>query len=172
MEWLVRRIRPDEGDRLRDIRLRALRDAPSAFASTFEAESTRPPAAWAERATAWSTGDSTATFIAEADRRWVGLIGALRVPDEPGLVGLVSMWVAPESRRLGIAQRLIGEVVTWAGSIGACAVELWVARDNTGAIATYQRAGFVPTADHQPLPSNPCVDELRMVLRLEADAGD
>lgn len=172
MEWRVRRIRSGEGDRLRDIRLRALRDAPTAFASTFEAESTRPPAAWAKAAAAWSTGDGTATFIAEADQHWVGLIGALRVPDQPALVGLVSMWVAPESRRLGIAQSLIGEVVTWARSIGACAVELWVARDNAGAIATYQRAGFVLTADHQPLPSNPCVDELRMVLTLEADGGD
>jgi ribosomal protein S18 acetylase RimI-like enzyme len=165
----VRRIRPGEGDRLRDIRLRALRDAPAAFASTFEAESARPPAAWTEAATAWSAGDDTATFVAEADQHWVGLIGARRARERPGLVELVSMWVAPESRRLGIAQRLIGQVVAWARSIGVGAVELWVARDNAGAIDAYRRAGFELTAEHQPLPSDPCIDELRMVLKLEAD---
>ena len=167
----VRRIRPSEGDRLRDIRLRALGDAPAAFASTFEAEATRPPAAWAEAATAWSAGDGAATFVAEVDQHWVGLIGAFRAPERPGVVELVSMWVAPESRRLGIAQRLIGEVVAWARSTGAGAVALWVASGNAGAVITYQRAGFELTGDHQPLPSDQCTDELRMVLTLEADGG-
>jgi GNAT superfamily N-acetyltransferase len=171
VEWYVRRIRRGEGDRLRDIRLRALRDAPAAFASTFEAESTRPPTAWAEAATAWSAGDGTATFVAEADEHWLGLIGALRAPERPELVELVSMWVAPESRRLGIAQSLIGEVVAWARSVGADGVALWVARDNAGAIATYQRVGFRLTGEHQPLPSDLCTDELRMIMTLEADGG-
>jgi GNAT superfamily N-acetyltransferase len=171
MDWRVRRILPSEGDRLREIRLRALRDAPDAFASTFEAESTRRPGAWVEAATAWSAGDGAATFVAEADEHWIGLIGALRTSERPALVELVSMWVAPESRRLGVAESLIGEVVAWARSTGADAVELWVASGNAGAIATYRRAGFVLTADRQPLPSDPCTDELRMVRTLEADGG-
>src|SRR5205807_1414164 len=81
MNWRVRRIGPDEGDRLRDIRLRALRDAPGAFAASFESESARPPAAWDEAAGAWSAGVGAATFVAEAGREWVGLIGARRGPE-------------------------------------------------------------------------------------------
>jgi GNAT superfamily N-acetyltransferase len=171
MDWLVRRIRPSEGDRLREIRLRALRDAPGAFASTFEAESSRPAAAWVDAATARSAGKSAATFVAEIGPDWVGLIGAFRASEESELVELVSMWVAPPCRRLGVALTLIEEVVSWARSTGGKAVALWVARGNDGAMAAYQRAGFELTSEHQPHPSDPATDELRMVLPVEQDDG-
>ncbi len=46
----ARRARPDEGQRLRDVRLAALTDAPSAFASSLDAEADRPLEVWDERA--------------------------------------------------------------------------------------------------------------------------
>jgi ribosomal protein S18 acetylase RimI-like enzyme len=171
VDWQVRRIGPDEGDRLRDIRLRALRDAPGAFASSFESESVRPRVAWDAAAGAWSTGVDAATFVAEADQEWVGLIGALRVPEYPDVVELVSMWVTPRLRRQGVAQSLIEEVVVWARATGACAVRLGAAAGNDAAIAAYERAGFVLTGERQPLRSDPPQDELRMFLVLEEGGG-
>jgi GNAT superfamily N-acetyltransferase len=171
MEWRVRRIRPTEGDRLREIRLRALREAPAAFASTFEAESTRPATAWADAAAARSTGNGAATFVAEIRPDWAGLIGAFRVPERPEVVELVSMWVAAECRRLGMALALVEEVVSWTRSTGAKAVGLWVARGNDRAMAAYHRAGFELTGEVQPLPSDPATDQLRLLLSLEENDG-
>jgi ribosomal protein S18 acetylase RimI-like enzyme len=171
MNWRVRRIGPEEGDRLRGIRLGALRDAPGAFASSFETESVRPRAAWDAAAGAWSAGVDAATFVAEAGQEWVGLIGGHRVPEYPDIVELVSMWVAPGFRRRGVAQSLIAEVVVWARATGASAVGLGAADGNDAAIAAYERAGFVLTGERQPLRSDPRQDELRMILALEDGGG-
>ena len=45
----VRRVRPDEGLRLRALRLRALADAPWAFGSTFAREQAFAESVWHER---------------------------------------------------------------------------------------------------------------------------
>lgn len=50
--------------------------------------------------------------------------------------------------------------------------ELWVTRSNDSALALYQRAGFALTGDYQPLPSDPCRDELRMDLVVEPSSDD
>lgn len=47
------------------------------------------------------------------------------------------------------------------------AVELWVTRGNDAAVRLYETAGFRLTGGHQPLPSDPCKDELRMRLPLD-----
>jgi ribosomal protein S18 acetylase RimI-like enzyme len=171
MDWRVRRIGPDEGDRLRDIRLRALRDAPGAFASSFEAESVRPRGAWEDAAAAWSAGTGAATFVAELGREWVGLTGAFRAADCTEMVELVSMWVAPGFRRRGVARSLIDRVVVWARATGANAVGLGAADGNDAAIAAYERAGFALTGERHPLPSDRSRDELRMILALDERGG-
>ncbi len=66
VDYVVRRIRPGEGGRLKEVRLRALADAPRAFASTFEAESNRPDGYWDDLARRRSEGTADATFLAEA----------------------------------------------------------------------------------------------------------
>ncbi len=158
----VRRVRADEGGVLRMIRLAALLDAPSAFGSSHAAEVDRPDDHWASRATLGADGTTSATFFAIVDRSAVGIVGGWR-PDPLGSsVELVSMWVSPARRRTGIAAALVEAVVSWASATGATTVELWVTRGNVAAIGLYEAAGFRPTGEHQPLPSDPCQDELRM----------
>ena len=155
----VRRIGPDDAEQLRETRLAALLDTPSAFARTHAEESAYPTEEWAFRARRGSEGDASATFFAELDGSVVGLVGGYR-PDG-ALVELVSMWVAPAGRRNGVGAALVDAVVDWSG---ADAVELWVTRGNDPAIALYERCGFVTTDEVQPLPSDPCKDEIRMRL--------
>lgn len=166
MADLVRRIHAGEGARLRDVRLRALEDTPTAFASNLATEATRPPTAWDGDSLVRSEGWETATFIAEDAGHWVGVVGAYRPADRPGVVELVSMWVDPEARGHGLGARLATEVLEWARAGGAAKVELWVTTGNERAMALYDRLGFVATSNFQALPSDPCRDEVRMLLAL------
>lgn len=163
---IVRRIRPDDGAVLRAIRLRALLDAPAAFGSTFDQEAALTDADWTDRASRGTDGPDRATFLADAGAEIVGIAGGYR--DEPGsaVVQLVSMWVSPEARRRGTAATLVRTVVDWAGATAATRVDLWVTRGNEPAVELYTQLGFQETNDVQPLPSDPCKEELRMTLRL------
>lgn len=154
----VRRINPDDGELLAVVRLAALLDAPSAFGSTHEGESRNSEARWAELAAARSVGQDHCTFFAFDGDRVVGLVGGHR-DGAVGEIELVSMWADPNARGRGIGVLLVAAVVDWAADD---VVNLWVTRGNDAALRLYGRCGFVETGDHQPLPSDPCKDEIRM----------
>ena len=77
---------------MRDIRLDALREAPYAFASTYDREAAYPEQTWQERAAA---GNSILAYLPESGDRPVGLVAAIELV--PGELELVSMWVRPDS---------------------------------------------------------------------------
>jgi len=60
----IRRIRADEGLRLRAIRLHALADSPMAFGSTLAREEAYPETIWHERAAGGATGRNVVTIVA------------------------------------------------------------------------------------------------------------
>src|SRR5688572_32888634 len=64
---VVTRIKPDEWALLRDMRLRALRDAPEAFGQTYENAAAEPESEWRSAARASSAGDRRAGVFARAD---------------------------------------------------------------------------------------------------------
>ena len=71
----VRQARTTDLEALRELRLRALADAPEAFASTLEKEAAFPDEVWRQRA---EGGPGLANFIAHKDGIDVGLGGDLR----------------------------------------------------------------------------------------------
>lgn len=129
----------DDGPRLRDIRLRALTDAPASFASSHEREVAFPPETWAERLADPASGWWVARTGDGAD---VGLV-CLRMEETGG--HLLSMWVAPEVRAARVGSRLVDAALAWARENGAERVRLWVVDGNEGARAFYARKGFVPS---------------------------
>jgi GNAT superfamily N-acetyltransferase len=158
---IVRRIRNGEHDTLEIIRLRALKEDPSAFGSTFAAEADRPEAEWAERANSSAEGTDRATFFAIVDDRVVGLVGGYRPAPDDGCIELVSMWTAPEARRRGVGRALVQAVIKWAAE-SQSSVALWVTRGNDAAHALYTSMGFLENGEYKPLPSDPCKDEVRL----------
>ena len=138
----VRRLLPGELDLPRDVRLRALRDAPSAFGSSYEREAAFGPAEWAQRA-------ATAVFVAIEDERALGMAGGF--VDDRGSTILWGMWVDPAARGRGLAEPLVEGVVAWARSTGAPQLELTVTDRAPAAAALYARLGFVPTGETRPL---------------------
>lgn len=145
---VVARIKPDEWALLRDMRLRALRDAPEAFGQTYEHAAAEPELEWRSAARAASGGDRRAWFFARADApapdgappAELGMVQARRRPPDDCLV--FSMWVAPEARRGGVGRELIQAAANWARSWGGRRIVLWVTGVNESAMRFYERVGF------------------------------
>lgn len=149
----------DDVERLREIRLRALLDAPGAFASTYARENDFPPETWAERLSA----PESRWLVASDGTADLGLVCARQ---EEGGVHLLSLWVAPEARTRGVGSLLVDEVVAGAREVGAEEVRLWIVDANEAARALYLRKGFTPTGRTMRLPSDPEVGESQYALSL------
>jgi len=173
MDFEVRRVRADEWPALRELRLRALLDAPLAFGSTYAREAAFDDAVWIERARGGATDEDRATFVAAHDGGPVvpatGLVAlATGLANDPsaGEGSLVGMFVAPEVRGRGLGDALVASVASWAYSRGLRGIELWVTETNDHAIALYRRHGFQDTNDRAPLDHTPSLMERRMTRSL------
>lgn len=153
----VRRVRPKEWQQFRALRLRALADAPFAFARSREEEDRRPEEDWRSAA-------RTPIFVAIRDGQWVGMAGCY-VEETEATAVVWGMWVAPEARRGGLGRRLLEAVLDWARSEGCGRARLSVTDINVGAGEFYRGAGFTPTGKSKPLASDPS----RMEVELERD---
>jgi len=130
---VIRRIRRDEGLRLRALRLSALADSPMAFGSTLAQEEGFPEHVWHERAAYGAAGSDRVTFVAERDSEWIGLAtGLAHNPDDPNdpRPVLVGMFVTPAVRGRGVGVALVEAVVAWARERQATALCLWVTSTN------------------------------------------
>jgi ribosomal protein S18 acetylase RimI-like enzyme len=144
----VRRLGAHEADLLRDVRLRALRDAPMAFGSTLAREEGYAPETWERRAAESATGERQAIFIAEPA---AGMASGVIDAEDPALAHLHAMWVAPEARGTGAGRALVEAVVAWATERGAERLTTSVTEGNAAATALYTAAGFSDTGRREPL---------------------
>jgi GNAT superfamily N-acetyltransferase len=159
----VRPLAAHEWRAYRDLRLRALADAPDAFGSTLEREHARDDAHWQARLEAGVTSGRDLPLVAEAGGEPAGL--AWGTMDPAGTAHLIQMWVAPERRGHGCGGRLLDAVAAWARERGAHTLALMVTQGNASAEGLYARAGFVQTGPPTPLrPGSPL---LSRPLRLE-----
>jgi ribosomal protein S18 acetylase RimI-like enzyme len=145
----VRFTSPEEWERVRDLRLRALVDAPDAFSATLESERDATESGWRAMVTGWE-GATNAMAIAELDGDWVGMAVGMR-KDDASEAHLFAMWVDPARRRAGVGAELVRAVLAWARSSGATSVVLGVTDTNDGAVAFYEHLGFVDTGERHPL---------------------
>ena len=132
----IRRIGAGEWRELRDLRLRALQDAPDAFTATYEEESIHADAHWTEWATELAEGGSSFGLVAESEGRWIGMAVGGPHRDFPGEAGLFAMWVDPSARGAGVARALVEGVAAWARSAGFPVIRLRVTISNEAAVRT------------------------------------
>jgi GNAT superfamily N-acetyltransferase len=145
----IDRMTPDEWQRVRAVRLRALGDAPSAFWNTLDDEAALAETAWRARL---SRTDAV-TFVANQRGVDVGLVVGARHHLRPRHAGLYSMWVAPHVRRGGIGTALVEKVIAWARTAGFETLRLDVVDVNEAAVRLYERMGFEPTGDTTVFPA-------------------
>ena len=155
-----------------ELRLAALRECPSAFASSYEEEHDTPIAVVAER------------LAAKPDRC---VLGAWLTSDLVGIVGLQrerirklshkayiwGMYVAPAARRRGMGGRLLAQALTRAASMpGVRQINLGVNAANVEAVALYEAAGFTAFGVERGFMSidGRLHDEIHMVRTVETAA--
>jgi GNAT superfamily N-acetyltransferase len=138
----VRRLTPEDAPLLKTVRLKALADAPEAFGSTYEREVAFTDDAWTARLDAHANPH----FIDQDDSGAVlGLVAGIRADGDRTNLYLVAMWVTPEARGTGSADRLVQRVIDWARTEPADVLRLHVTEGNRRAERVYERHGFVRT---------------------------
>ena len=142
----IERLSAGDGERLRAIRLRALHDAPDAFATTLEEAAAEPLENWERQL------QQVAAYVATAGGCNMGLARGARHDRLSDTGYLLSMWVAPEVRRQGIGADLVQAIVRWARTEGLKRLLLDVAEGNLPARALYTQQGFEPNGTCGTLP--------------------
>jgi len=140
---MIRVLAEADAPILRELRLRALRDAPDSFLSTYEAEAREPVEATAERL----RHSAAATFVLGAfeDGALAGMLGVFRESRRKGAhrANFGGMYVAPEVRRRGVGRALIDEATSRLRAAGVEQAHLTVATTAGAARRLYLRSGFV-----------------------------
>ena len=160
------RVRPiDAGDwhRWREFRLAMLQEAPYAFGTTYAEMVEKDDAFWQDRTATMAAGETTTMFLAEEDGEWLACAGGYV---EDGVPNVFGVWTRPDVRGRGYADACIRAVVEWARRAGAAEVRLWATDTNHAAQRVYDRLGFVPNGNTQPLPSDPALSESEHTLPL------
>jgi RimJ/RimL family protein N-acetyltransferase len=160
----ARRLRRDEAGPLRELRLRALTDAPRELGCFLDEEAAFPSWYWRAIAEDTQVADRRVSVVADDGEQLVGMVGA-DWDEQSGRVHLVALWVEPSSRGRGVGKALVAEVLSWARERQAHRVEFWVVDDALAAAALYASCGFVETGVHQAVPYSPEQTE-KLLVRL------
>ena len=161
-------------ERCWQLRLRALHDHPEAFGQPYE-EAAALSAIDVQRTfeTFWDFEDNQVFGAVAADENVVGMTGVAgwNRPKTRHRMDIWGVYVAPEHRGHGIADRLLEAAIEHARSIeGVLQLHLQAVSSNLAAIRSYERAGFVrwgrmPRAD---IIDGQSLDNDFMVLMLDA----
>lgn len=140
-EIVVRRLFPEDWGIERGLRLAALADTPSAFGSRLADAELFNEADWRARLSGQTR------LAASLDGRFVGTAGyaAGREPYPAASAVLVGMWVAPDFRGRGVADRLVEAVTAASRREGFASIWLSVTHGNEVAARLYERHGFART---------------------------
>uniref|UniRef100_A0AAU2JRN9 GNAT family N-acetyltransferase n=1 Tax=Streptomyces sp. NBC_00049 TaxID=2903617 RepID=A0AAU2JRN9_9ACTN len=174
-QHVIRPVRGDEWEKVKDLRIAALNDpaAPVAFLETVEQAASRPDDFWQARAEGASHGRAARQFVAVGPGgRWDGSVTVLvevagtadifDVEIERTQGHLVGVFVRDGQRGTGLVDALFAAALEWAWSLDEPVLErvrLFVHEENARAEAFYRRFGFEATGKVQ-------------VLSGDADASD
>ncbi len=175
-EVSVRRVTPGDWQRIRELRLEALRDpmAHVAFLETVEQAQARPDEEWRTRTAAHADGGGSAQFVAEAEDSLIGSVTVIVRPagapdyfdrvSDVDLPTVVGVYVSPGGRGAGVIDALLAAAADWATRSGYRELTLDVHESNASAIRAYERAGFEVRSEFAGESGR----ELGMVMQLPA----
>lgn len=135
---------------LKETRLAALTDMPTAFGVSYQTAAAYSDEQWQQRA---SSAARPEFWLAIKDDKPVGMIGAGL--SQTNRYNLIGMWVVPALRGTDVATRLVDAVKSRAISKGHDPVFLDVSPDNARATHFYLKQGFTFMDEWEPLASHP-----------------
>ena len=164
MNFLARRLGPEDAPAYRDIRLEGLRNEPAAFGSSHDREAPRTQAQWAEQ-----LGRSFTFGVFDgADLVGVASFRPEELEKTAHRAHLVAVYVKPPARGKG-ASRVLLETLIAAARNHVVQLHLAVTAGNEPARRLYERFGFeVYGTDPRGLRiDGRFYDDYLMVLRLD-----
>ena len=162
----LRKLEAHESALLRELRLRALQDAPSSFRDTYSDMVVRPASYWDDLTREVTNGERNVAFIAYDVADLVGLAFGLVDPVQNGTGRAGGMWVDPRWRRQGIGEALLRKVINWAQEQQLERLKLWCVVDAVGPCSLYRKLGFELTGSQQPLSKDSTFRVAEMELQL------
>ncbi|HUO56091.1 MAG TPA: GNAT family N-acetyltransferase [Candidatus Paceibacterota bacterium] len=105
-------LTPEEWQKYKSVRLRALKEEPTAFSSSYEDALTRPDEHWVE-SLAETDQKKLWHVFAKQGENIVGIVSAIREPKEKlnHVVSVFGVYVASEARGKGVARLLMEELL-------------------------------------------------------------
>lgn len=145
---LIRRLTPSDAMQYRALRLRAFRDHPEAFTSSYEEEALKPLSQSEQRLAATSSAQFWGAFAPDPQTAAGVLVGSVGLDREQRIKNrhkavVIGMYVAPEHARRGLARALLDALLAQARASDLELLVLTVTRGNQGAERLYLNAGFV-----------------------------
>lgn len=140
----IRQLTPSDAAEYRALRLRALREHPEAFRSSYEEEVLKADE-WSARRLA---ADGHGCFLGAFDAGGA-LIGTVGLELEPRAKlrhqgHVIGMYVAPEQAHRGVGRALLAAIIAHARALEHVeALTLTVTSSNEHAVRLYRNAGFV-----------------------------
>ena len=121
---------------LKKARLASLKDSPEAFESSYERCNSFSKAQWKERA---SENKLSSFFLAYEKDQVIGIVGGYLANAE---YSLISMWVDPKFRSMGLGRKLVEKLLNHAKKNGHSEVLLEVLPANQKVCNFYLHCGF------------------------------
>ena len=141
----IRALEPNETDLHRQVRIRALRDAPDSFGSTLEQEDAQPPVYWKNQTGLVSGSGRNVMFLACQGDEILGMTYGLRDRNRRDGARVGGMWVDASARRRGVGRQLLTAVFDWARDCALRHIGLWAPAHGVAAIGLYCNMGFGET---------------------------
>lgn len=157
-EQTLSELAPEDWRTLRDVRLRALADAPDAFGTRLADVADLPDEAWRTRLTTQHP-----TYVVHRAGAPVAMAGGFAPPGQAS-AWVWGMWTAPEARGHGCGRLLLDRVVAWARDLGRVP-HLHVTEGNAAARRLYTGYGFEPTGAWEPLREGSALRIEELALR-------
>ncbi len=165
----IKTLQSDDWEAMKDLRLKALKENPEAFARTYEEEVVFPDDIWKSRTASASEGKERICYLCFDGNHAVGIAGSSKHKQKAGVSVVNGVWVDPICRGTGAAISLMDSLASWATSIGMQTMEGYVTRNNERALAFYRKYGFEITEVTTSLERDPSI--VSVLIRIKLDAN-